>query len=94
MKSFTYAYPVKVVFSDNSIEEKLPELLKAVGHKVMFAYGKGAIKKTGIYDRVLKVLKDTGKEIIEFSGIMSNPTYEKVLEGAKLAKDKKVLRGV
>ena len=90
MNSFTYVYPVKVVFSDNSIEEKLPELLKTVGHKVMFAYGKGAIKKTGIYERVLKVLKDAGKEIIEFSGIMSNPTYEKVLEGAKLAKDKKV----
>ena len=90
MNSFTYAYPVKVVFSDNSIEEKLPELLKNVGLKVMLAYGKGAIKKTGIYERVLKVLKDAGKEIIEFSGIMSNPTYEKVLEGAKLAKDKKV----
>ena len=90
MNSFTYAYPVKVVFSDNSIEEKLPELLKDVGLKVMFAYGKGAIKKTGIYDRVLKVLKDAGKEIVEFSGIMSNPTYEKVLEGAKLAKAQKV----
>lgn len=90
MKSFTYAYPVKVVFSDNSIEEKLPELLKNVGLKVMFAYGKGAIKKTGIYERVLKVLKEAGKEIVEFSGIMSNPTYEKVLEGAKLAKAQKV----
>jgi len=90
VKSFTYSYPVKVAFADNSIEEKLPELLKNAGQKVMLAYGKGAIKKAGIYDRVVKVLKDADKEIVEFSGIMSNPTYEKVLAGAKLAKDEKV----
>lgn len=46
MKSFTYSYPVKVAFADNSIEEKLPELLKNAGQKVMLAYGKGAIKKS------------------------------------------------
>ena len=56
----------------------------------MLAYGGGSIKKNGIYDELVGILKEAGKEIVEFTGIMSNPTYVKVQEGARLAKEKNV----
>ena len=53
----------------------------------MLAYGGGSVKANGIYDQVTELLHTAGKNIIEFSGIMSNPTYKKVLEGARLARE-------
>lgn len=50
------------------------------------AYGGGSIKRTGIYDEIMGILKAAGKDVVEFSGIMANPTYDKVLEGAALAR--------
>lgn len=52
----------------------------------MLAYGGGSIKKNGIYQEITEILQAAGKMVVEFSGIMSNPMYEKVLEGAELAK--------
>lgn len=49
----------------------------------MLAYGGGSIKRNGIYDKVVRVLKDAGKTIVEEPGVMSNPDIEKVLEGAE-----------
>ena len=56
----------------------------------MLAYGGGSIKKNGIYQEITEILQTAGKTVVEFSGIMSNPTYEKVLEGAELAKNSQV----
>lgn len=56
----------------------------------MLAYGGGSIKKNGIYQEITEILQAAGKTVVEFSGIMSNPTYEKVLEGAELAKNSQV----
>lgn len=56
----------------------------------MLAYGGGSIKKNGIYDEVMECLKKAGKNVVEFSGITANPTYTKVLEGAKLARENNV----
>lgn len=56
----------------------------------MLAYGGGSIKKNGVYDEMRSLLDEAGKEVAEFSGIMSNPTYAKVQEGARLAREKKV----
>ncbi|WP_026658387.1 iron-containing alcohol dehydrogenase [Butyrivibrio sp. AC2005] len=53
----------------------MPAELSKVGENVLLAYGGGSIKKNGVYDEMIKILKDAGKNIIEFSGIMSNPTY-------------------
>lgn len=55
----------------------------------MLTYGGGSIKKTGIYEEIMGYLKAAGKTVVEFSGIRSNPTYAKVLEGAALAKKEK-----
>lgn len=54
------------------------------------AYGGGSIKKNGIYDEIAGILKENGKTVTEFTGIMSNPTWEKVREGAKLARENKI----
>ena len=87
MNSFTYSYPVKVYFGEKAAKDNLSAELSKVGKNVLLAYGGGSVKKNGIYDELVQILKDAGKEITEFTGIMSNPTYEKVKEGAKLAKD-------
>ncbi len=90
MNTFTYTYPVKQYFGEKAAENNLPAELAKVGKTVMLAYGGGSVKKTGIYDEMVAILKAAGKEIVEFSGVMSNPTYKKVQEGATLAKEKEV----
>lgn len=87
MNSFTYSYPVKVYFGEGAAKKNLKNELAKVGKTVMLAYGGGSIKKNGVYDELTSILKEAGKEIVEFSGIMSNPTYAKVQEGARLAKE-------
>lgn len=90
MNSFTYSYPVKVYFGEKAAEKNLPEELANVGRNVLFAYGGGSIKKNGVYAELMNILRDAGKEVTEFTGIMSNPTYAKVQEGAKLVREKKI----
>ena len=87
MNTFTYSYPVKVYFGEKAAANSLPAELAKVGPNVLLAYGGGSIKKAGIYDELMEILKAAGKTVTEFSGIMSNPTYEKVQEGAKLVKE-------
>ena len=90
MNSFTYSYPVKVYFGEKAAAKNLAAELANIGPNVMLAYGGGSIKKNGIYDELLGILKDAGKTVTEFAGIMSNPTYAKVQEGAALAKEKNI----
>ena len=84
MKEFVFEAPVKVYFGENGVEKHLANLLKNVGSTVMLAYGGGSIKKNGLYDQLMRILKEIGKRVVEFGGIGSNPTYAKVLEGAAL----------
>lgn len=86
MNKFTYSNPAKVYFGKGSADDALNAELQKYGKTVMLAYGGGSIKHNGIYDEVMTLLKKADKTVIEFSGIMSNPTYEKVQEGAVLAK--------
>ena len=85
MNSFTYSYPVKVYFGEKAAAKNLSAELANIGPNVMLAYGGGSIKKNGIYDELLGVLKDAGKTVTEFAGIMSNPTYAKVQDARSLA---------
>ena len=87
--SFVYSNPTKLYFGDNAISF-LSDELKNYGPKVMLCYGGGSIKRNGIYDDVVKILKDAGKEIIEDPGVMSNPTYEKMREGSRIARENNV----
>lgn len=87
MHNFIFENATKVFFGKGCVKEYLSCLTKTYGDAVMLCYGGGSIKKNGIYDEVTGILKSAGKTIVEFSGIMANPTYAKVLEGAKLAKE-------
>lgn len=90
MRAFIYSYPTKVYFGEKAAEKALPEELKKTGKTVMVAYGGGSVKKNGVYEEICGYLRDAGKEIVDFSGIMPNPTYKKVQEGAALAREKGV----
>ena len=74
-------------FGNGVVRERLGDLLRHYGSTVMLAYGGGSIKKNGVYDEIVEILNAAGKRIVEFSGIMPNPTYAKVQEGAKLVKE-------
>ena len=87
MNNFIFENATKVLFGKGCVKEYLVCLTKGCGDTVMLAYGGGSIKKNGIYDEVVSILEGAGKRIVEFSGIMANPTYAKVLEGAKLARE-------
>ena len=84
--NFTYSNPTKLYFGKNSFDA-LSKELSHYGTNVLFMYGGGSIKKTGIYDSVMRVLKECGKTVTELSGVMPNPTLEKLYEGAALAKE-------
>ena len=86
MDKFIYSYPTKVYFGEGSAKEALPAELGKVGETVMLAYGGGSIKENGIYDEIRNLLTQAGKSIVDFSGIMPNPTYAKVQEGAALVR--------
>ncbi len=90
MQKFVYEYATKVYFGEGAAKEHLAAAVSGYGTNVMLAYGGGSVKKNGIYDEVKKILEDAGKRVIDFNGIMSNPTYAKVQEGATLAKEEKV----
>ncbi|MGN1398932.1 MAG: iron-containing alcohol dehydrogenase [Erysipelotrichaceae bacterium] len=90
MNNFIYENKTKVYFGKGGVKEYLASLLKKYGQTVMLAYGGGSIKKNGIYDEISAILKESGKKVVEFSGIMPNPTYRKVQQGAKLAVENQV----
>ena len=87
MKKFTYSYPTKVYFGEGSAVEALNAELPKIGKTVLLAYGGGSVKKNGIYDELKSLLENAGKTVLDFSGIMSNPTYAKMQEGVALARE-------
>jgi alcohol dehydrogenase YqhD (iron-dependent ADH family) len=84
--NFSYSNPTKLYFGDDSLKY-LNEELPHYGKNVLLVYGGGSIKKNGIYDKVVEILKANNKEIFEDAGVMPNPTVEKLYEGCKRAKD-------
>ena len=86
--NFTYCNPTKLYFGKESIKGLNKELPK-YGKNVLLVYGGGSIKKSGIYDEIVKILKENGKEIFEDAGVMPNPTVEKLNEGVDIARKSK-----
>ncbi len=83
--NFTYCNPTKLYFGQNALDglnEELPEY----GKNVLLVYGGGSIKKNGIYDKVVAILKSNDKEIFEDAGVMPNPTVDKLNEGIARAR--------
>lgn len=90
MNKFTFSYPTKVYFGEGSAAQAFSAELGKVGEHVMLAFGGGSVKKNGIYDEMKNLLEQAGKKVVDFSGIMPNPTYTKVQEGAALARENQV----
>ena len=98
MQNFDYQTPTRLIFG-KGVVDKLPEVMRAFGRKILLTYGGGSIKKIkvesqkakadNLYDYVHELLK--GFEIIELSGIQPNPKYDpSVLDGVRLCKEHKV----
>ncbi len=83
--NFSYCNPTKLYFGEDSPQYLNGELQK-YGAKVMLIYGGGSIKKNGIYDQVMSILTANKKTVFEDSGVMPNPTVEKLYEGCKIAR--------
>ncbi|MBP3489363.1 MAG: iron-containing alcohol dehydrogenase [Roseburia sp.] len=90
MNNFIFENGTKTYFGKGCVREYLTCLSRHYGQTVMLAYGGGSIKRNGVYDEVMACLQKAGQKVIEFSGIGANPTYAKVLEGAKAARENKV----
>ena len=90
MENFVYEYPTKVCFGMGAAKANLPGILSAYGPNVLLAYGGGSIKKNGVYEEITGILKEAGKNITEFTGIMPTPTWAKVQEGANLERERKI----
>ncbi|MCI7326825.1 iron-containing alcohol dehydrogenase [Hornefia butyriciproducens] len=84
--NFTYCNPTKLYFGEDSLNNLKTELRK-YGNNVVLVYGGGSIKKNGIYDDVLRILTESGKNVAEISGVMPNPTLSKLREGIKIARE-------
>lgn len=83
--NFTYCNPTKLYFGENSLDALNTELPK-YGENVVLIYGGGSVKKNGIYDDVMKILKEQKKNVAEISGVMPNPTLAKLYEGIEIAR--------
>lgn len=86
--NFSYHNPTKLYFGEDSLKY-LKDELKNYGENVLLIYGGGSIKKSGLYDEVVAILKESGKTIAEVSGVMPNPTLEKLYEGVQIARENK-----
>lgn len=87
--NFSYSNPTKLYFGQNAIQSLESELAR-YGEHILLIYGTGSIKKSGLYDEVMAILKKCNKKVIEDGGVMSNPTYHKLLDGCSIAKENKI----
>ena len=87
--NFEFCNPTKLYFGDESLKYLNTELPK-YGSRILLIYGGGSIKKNGIYDEVITILKDNNKDVFEVSGVMPNPTIDKLYEGVQIARDNQI----
>ncbi len=84
--NFCYHNPTKLYFGDDSLTY-LRDELKNYGSNVLLVYGGGSVKKSGLYYELLGMLAKCGKNVAEVSGVMPNPTVEKLIEGTAIARE-------
>ena len=87
--NFSYSNPTKLYFGENALGNLTSELVK-YGRNVVLVYGGGSIKKNGIYDEVIGILRSADKAVAEIAGVMPNPTIHKLYEGVEIARKNKV----
>ena len=87
--NFVYSNPTRLYFGEDALNGLNTEL-KNYGKNILLTYGGGSVKKSGLYDEIVKILKANDKNIIDLPGVMANPTVEKLYEGCKLAKENNI----
>ena len=87
--NFSYLNATKLYFGDDSLKF-LNEELPKYGRTVQLIYGGGSIKRNGLYDEIMEILKANGKTVVEDAGVMPNPTVEKLREGVRIARENHV----
>lgn len=89
MLNFTFDNKTKIIFGKDT-ETKVGKEVKNYGTKVLLHYGGGSIKKSGLYDSVIKSLKAENIEIFELFGVQPNPRLSLVNEGIKLCRENSI----
>ena len=89
MQNFEFYSPARVIFG-NGTENNIGETLKPHAKKVLLHYGGGSIKKSGLYDRVVKSLNEAGVSFVELGGVKPNPRLALAQEGIELCKSENV----
>lgn len=85
MINFEFQNKTRIVFG-RAAEEKVGPLTKAIGSKVLLHYGGGSIKRSGLYDTIMKSLASACIEVVELGGVVSNPRVSLVREGIELCR--------
>lgn len=88
IRNFLYHVPTKVYFGRGAASQLSVEA--APFDSVLFVYGKGSIRRSGLYDKILSYLKSAGTKVYELGGIGGNPEIAAVREGVRLCKEKKI----
>ena len=89
MNEFTFYNPTKLIFGKGQVEQ-LKELVPQYGKKVLVVYGGGSIKRNGLYDQVMSILKGIDSEVFELSGVEPNPRLSTVRRGVEIAKENNI----
>ena len=90
MKDFNFYAPTRVVFGREA-EEKLPQLIQQYGGgKVLVHFGGGSARKSGLLNKVEKMLTEAGISFVELGGVVPNPLLSKVKEGIALCQKEQV----
>ncbi|PIC56655.1 NADH-dependent alcohol dehydrogenase [Sporosarcina sp. P12(2017)] len=86
MDNFIFNNPTKLIFGQGQLQH-LPKELETYGKKVLLVYGGGSIKRNGLYDEIMKLLKDHDFEVVDMPGVEPNPRLSTAIKGADLCKE-------
>ena len=89
MLNFNYSIPTKMHFGKEHVNV-LPNEIKKYASKVLIVYGGGSIKRSGLYDKVIDLLKENNIEYWELSGVEPNPRITSVREGVRICKENNI----
>ncbi|WP_100009756.1 iron-containing alcohol dehydrogenase [Lentibacillus sediminis] len=89
MDNFTFHNPTKLIFGKGQLDA-LPGEVEKYGKKVLIVFGGGSIKKNGIYDNIMRKLKEIDAEVFELSGVEPNPRIATVRKGVEICKQEGV----
>ena len=89
MINFEFLCPTKIVFGKGT-ENRVGELTSSYSKKVLLHYGSASIKKSGLYDKVIKSLKESDVGFVELGGVVPNPRLSLVREGINICRENNI----